>query len=72
MPHDHGDMIRRSEAVSRVRRARSAVLETHRTERVGIDAIAGRVLAEPVVAESDVPAFDHATMDGYAFDAGDE
>ncbi|MEF8827225.1 MAG: molybdopterin-binding protein [Halapricum sp.] len=72
MPHDHGDMIRRPEAVSRVRRMRSAVLDARGTERVGIDDITGRVLAEPVVAAADVPAFDHATMDGYAFDATDE
>ena len=39
--------------------------------RVPLDEAAGRVLAEPVVAPIDVPAFDRAAMDGYALH-GDE
>ncbi|HEY2514143.1 MAG TPA: gephyrin-like molybdotransferase Glp [Polyangiaceae bacterium] len=35
-------------------------------ERVGIDAAAGRVLAEDVTAPEDSPAFDYSAMDGYA------
>lgn len=69
MPHEHADMIWRSDAVDQVRRVREAVLDDHRTESLPLDEVAGRVLAAPVVAEQDVPVFDHATMDGYAFDA---
>ncbi len=35
-------------------------------ETVPLRAVAGRVLAAPVVSPVDVPAFDRATMDGYA------
>lgn len=34
--------------------------------------MAGRVLSEDVVAEHDMPAYDTATMDGYAFDAAED
>jgi molybdopterin molybdotransferase len=37
-----------------------------RTERVPVSRALGRVLAEPVVMDRDQPAFDRATMDGYA------
>jgi len=33
------------------------------------DGIAGRFLAESITAPRDVPAHDHATMDGFAVDA---
>jgi molybdopterin molybdotransferase len=36
------------------------------SERVAVDAAAGRVLAQHVIAPLDVPAFDRAAMDGYA------
>jgi molybdenum cofactor synthesis domain-containing protein len=42
-----------------------------RTERVRIDDADGRVLATPVVAQSDVPPFARAAMDGYAVRAAD-
>jgi molybdopterin molybdotransferase len=42
-----------------------------RSERVPIDAAAGRVIAEPVTAAIDVPPFDRAAMDGYAVIAHD-
>jgi molybdenum cofactor synthesis domain-containing protein len=35
-------------------------------ERVALGEAAGRVLAEPVVADTDLPPFDRAQMDGYA------
>jgi molybdopterin molybdotransferase len=35
-------------------------------ERVGLDAALGRILAEDVAADMDLPPFDKATMDGYA------
>lgn len=42
-----------------------------RVERAGLDGLDGRVSAETVVADADVPAFDRAAMDGYAVLAGD-
>lgn len=40
-------------------------------ERVSLARAAGRVLARPVEAPTDVPPTDRATMDGYAFAAAD-
>ncbi len=40
-------------------------------ERVPLDGGAGRALAEDLVAAGDLPAFDAATMDGYALRAAD-
>ncbi|MEK6631123.1 MAG: molybdenum cofactor synthesis domain-containing protein [Acidobacteriota bacterium] len=42
-----------------------------RTERVGIDRANARVVATPVVAQTDVPPFVRAAMDGYAVRAAD-
>ena len=42
-----------------------------RTERVGLDDAAGRVLASRVAAPADVPPFARAAMDGYAVRAAD-
>jgi len=42
-----------------------------RTERIDLEESVGRVLAEAVVADRDVPPFDRAAMDGYAVVAGD-
>ena len=72
MAHDHEDMLWRADAVEPVLRARESALADKATETVGIDALPGRVLAADIVAEANVPAHDHATMDGYAFDATDE
>jgi molybdenum cofactor synthesis domain-containing protein len=44
----------------------AAVRPIDRTERVAIDAAAGRVLAEDIVSTADVPPFARAAMDGYA------
>ena len=41
------------------------------TELVAIDQVLGRVLAEDVVADSDLPPFDRSQMDGYAVRAED-
>jgi len=71
MAHDHEDMVWREDAVGTVLETRQSVLADHGTETIGIDALPGRVLAEGIVAEGDLPAHDHATMDGYAFDATD-
>ncbi len=72
MAHDHEDMVWRSEAVQSVLDVRRSALDDQPSETVGIDALPGRVLAADIVAEANVPAHDHATMDGYAFDATDE
>ena len=41
------------------------------TERIAIDQVLGRVLAEDVVADTDLPPFDRSQMDGYAVRAED-
>ncbi len=41
------------------------------TERVGIESAVGRVLAEEIIADSDMPPFDRSQMDGYAVRAED-
>jgi molybdopterin molybdotransferase len=40
-------------------------------EPVGLDALAGRALAEPVTARSDHPSFTNSAMDGYGVRAAD-
>ncbi|HMS10920.1 MAG TPA: hypothetical protein PKE66_15650, partial [Pyrinomonadaceae bacterium] len=40
-------------------------------ERVTIEVSIGRVLAEDVVADTDMPPFDRSQMDGYAVRAAD-
>lgn len=42
-----------------------------RVETVPVEQADGRVLASPIVADQDVPAFDRAAMDGYAVRASD-
>ena len=69
--HDHDDLIDRETAVDRVLALREEFLPTRATERVPLDAVGGRVLAESIVAEDDAPARSHATMDGFAFDASE-
>lgn len=41
------------------------------SERVPITGAAGRILAEPVIADRDQPAFNRSAMDGYAVQAAD-
>ncbi|MEF8786909.1 MAG: molybdopterin molybdotransferase MoeA [Haloarculaceae archaeon] len=72
MGHDHEDMIWRDAAVETVQRVRETALERQETETISLDRIGGRTLANSIVASEDVPAHDHATMDGYAFDATDD
>lgn len=68
---DHQDLIPRSDAVELVLAARSRALDGRASEAVQLDAIGGRVAAEPVVADADRPPRSHATMDGYAVDVED-
>ncbi|RBI61740.1 molybdopterin molybdenumtransferase MoeA [halophilic archaeon] len=60
---------------TRVRAARERLREVvaghDRTERVPLDAADGRVLAEAVVAERNVPHYPRAAMDGFAVRAED-
>lgn len=60
-------MISISEAIQIVKAqtARSSA------EEVPIDASCGRILAEDIVADTDLPPFDRAQMDGYAVRAAD-
>src|SRR5438105_4506550 len=60
-------MIPVSEAIGIVRE-KTALLEV---ERVGIADATGRVLAEDVLADTDLPPFDRAQMDGYAVRSAD-
>jgi len=72
MAHDHDDLLPRADAVDRALAQRAVALDRLGTERVDIDAVAGRVLAEPVSASEDQPPHSYSTMDGYALDATDE
>lgn len=40
-------------------------------ERISLTAARGRILAEDIIADSDLPPFDRSQMDGYALRAGD-
>ncbi|MEF8841255.1 MAG: molybdopterin molybdotransferase MoeA [Haloarculaceae archaeon] len=68
---DGHESVPRSVAVERLLGLRGGRNDAP-SERVGLDRAAGRVLAEPVDAPGDVPRYDRATMDGYAFAADDE
>ncbi len=63
------EVIDRDEAERRFRRA--VVCEPLGSEEVSLDDALGRVLAEDVVAEVDVPSFDRSNYDGYAVRAAD-
>lgn len=69
--HDH-DMLDRESAVEQLLSLRDRVIETQPTVSVSLDRLEGRVLAKPAIAETDEPAYDHATMDGFAFAADDD
>ena len=60
-------MISVAEAIHIVRQR----TETLAAERVELESALGRVLAEDVVADSDMPPFDRSQMDGYAVRAED-
>jgi len=70
MGHDHESMLTRSDAAAEVLDLLDDVLSDRETTEQHIeDGAAGRLLAETVTASRDVPAHDHATMDGFAIDA---
>ncbi|QLD89151.1 molybdopterin molybdotransferase MoeA [Natronomonas salina] len=72
MVHDHEDMVWRSVAVEKVSELRQSALAQSSSETIVIDSLSGRVLTTTIVAKRDIPSVDHATMDGYAFDATDD
>lgn len=72
MAHDHEDMLWRGETVDRVHKLRRDALAGQSTETITQEAISKRVLADDIVAERNLPAKDHATMDGFAFNASDD
>ncbi len=61
-------LISREEAVKRIM---GSIKPVERTEAIPIEESSGRVLAEDVVANEDVPPFTRAAMDGYAVKAED-
>lgn len=63
------ELLWRDAAVDIVLDSREATLSNQPAESVTLDSIAGRTLATDIVAESDLPPHDYATMDGYAVDA---
>jgi molybdopterin molybdotransferase len=40
-------------------------------ETIGLDAALGRILAEAISSQTDLPGFDNSAMDGYAVRAAD-
>jgi molybdopterin molybdotransferase len=52
-------------------RALAAAIPVVEVETLVLDAAAGRILAEPVVAHSALPPFDNSAMDGYALRCAD-
>lgn len=71
MARETKEMIRRNEAVECVLNIRKRMFDNRPTVTVALDRIVGQTLATPVTATADIPPFDYATMDGYAFDATD-
>lgn len=72
MGYHNSEMLWRDEATERVVQRRSTILSEHETQSVSLDAIGQKTLAEPIAAKQNVPEHNHATMDGFAFDATDE
>lgn len=72
MDTNHGNLTWRSESIDEILDCRESVLDSQETESVSMAAVGGRTLATDIVATSDSPPFDYATMDGYAFDATGE
>lgn len=69
---DHDELVWRDPAVDRVLAVRADLLAAQPAISVPLDAVAGRVVAEDIVAETDAPPVSRATMDGFAIDASAE
>lgn len=68
--HDHDDMLWRSDAVERILSLSKETIDNQATESIGTDdPLTRSMLAEDVIVDSDVPAHNYATIDGFAFDA---
>ncbi|WP_343068626.1 gephyrin-like molybdotransferase Glp [Kaustia mangrovi] len=65
--HDR-DRLRHEEALALIA---ERIRPVAGVEEVALEAAHGRILAEPVAAPRNVPAFDNAAVDGYAFSARD-
>ena len=63
--------VSRRTALDRTIAARESLLDGRPQEQILHSGVAGRVLANPIVAAADVPPHDRATMDGYAFAVAD-
>lgn len=72
MTHDHEDFIWRDEAIDDILTLRRNAVANRPSEEVPVHLIAKRTLASSIVAVQDYPTHDHATMDGFAFDATDD
>ena len=66
-----GEVVLSFEDARRVAEEQAASVSTPEKETVALDASLGRVLAEEVFADRDVPAFPRAMRDGYAVRAAD-
>lgn len=66
-PAEHlSGLIAIDEAITRISQNVSQVSET---EELTLAGACGRILADPVYAQSDLPPFDNSAMDGYALDS---
>ena len=63
------NVVTKDEAVEIVKSKVSQIVND--TEKVNIDSALFRVLAEDIISEEDIPAFDRTTVDGYAVCAAD-
>ncbi len=63
------DLLSVEEALERILSSQGA--SPPPVERIPLTDALGRVLAQPVVAQEDLPPFDNSSMDGYALRAGD-
>lgn len=69
---DGSDLVARTEAINRLLALRRGLLAGRPATTVPVDRIADRTVAEPIVADRDLPARSEATMDGYAVAAADD
>ena len=65
-------MVTRTQASLKIAAVRDQLLSDRSTESIAVDAIGGRVLAESIISEVNLPSQKHATMDGYAINSKDK
>ncbi len=65
-------MVTRVQALLEIAAIREKLMLNRAIETISIEEIDGRILAEPIVSEIDLPSENHATMDGYAINANEE